>query len=168
MTTITTPFFYKIVALTISPSTQNFKFDKKDTKKVSRFFLFIKVKNKVCEPLESNRPYSRTRTEPNLEIVCQTLEPMSPSLGSIHPKVQADCWWPKTSGCPKMPGKVSQPRRQCLDHFISQEHTLFKDLRRQDIEIKKDKTKKEWDLSNGFFKKRKLNDQWIQPQGEFF
>ncbi len=31
-----------------------------------------------------------------------------------------------------------------------QEQTLFKDLRRQDIEIKKDETKKEWDISNGF------------------
>ncbi len=32
-----------------------------------------------------------------------------------------DCQWPKTSGYPKMPGKVSKPRRQHLHHFISQQ-----------------------------------------------
>ncbi len=40
-----------------------------------------------------------------------------------------------------------------------QEQTLFKDLRRQDIEIKNDETKKERDILNGFLNKRKLNEQ---------
>ncbi len=38
--------------------------------------------------------------------------------------LQVDYWWPKTSGYPNMPGKASKPRRQHLDHFISQQQTL--------------------------------------------
>ncbi len=38
--------------------------------------------------------------------------------------LQVDCQWPKTSGYPNMPGKVSKARRQHLDHFISQKRAL--------------------------------------------
>ena len=38
--------------------------------------------------------------------------------------LQVDCWLPKTSGYPKMPGKASKARRQHLDHFISQQRPL--------------------------------------------
>ncbi len=38
--------------------------------------------------------------------------------------LQADFWFPKTSGYPRMPGKVSKPRKQCLDHFFTQQRAL--------------------------------------------
>ena len=42
-------------------------------------------------------------------------------MGSI---LQADCWWPNNDGFSRMPFKVSKPRRQCLDHFISKQRAL--------------------------------------------
>ncbi len=38
--------------------------------------------------------------------------------------LQAECWWTKTSGHSRIPGKVSKPRRQHLDHFILQQRAL--------------------------------------------
>ncbi len=32
-----------------------------------------------------------------------------------------DCWWPKTSGYPRVSGKVSRPKRHRLEHLILQQ-----------------------------------------------
>ncbi len=109
----------KLYQLVVHPA-----FFKKPFSQIKRFFPSFSMLKVFEQRLFLFTSWSELRNERAQEKMGLKISWIAESF------LQVDCWWPKTSGYSRMPGKVSKPRRQHLDHFISQQRAL-KSLCRQ-------------------------------------